>query len=93
MEKTGKDGIQETRSQSPVVPIAEPVLLEAPQKRPWWASIKEPGSAFQIVLAALLAIAIGMTVTSTVDKVPDAARAILGIPGVLWLRSLRAVGE
>ena len=47
----------------------------------------------QIVVAALLAIAIGLTVTNTVDKVPDAARAIIGIPGVLWLRSLRAVGQ
>ncbi|KAH7313012.1 excitatory amino acid transporter 1 [Rhexocercosporidium sp. MPI-PUGE-AT-0058] len=90
MEKTGKEGIQETRSQSPP-PTIDPAPLEAPQKRPWWASIKEPGSAFQIVIAALLAIAIGLTVTSTVDKVPDAARVILGIPGVLWLRSLRAV--
>ncbi|KAG4435828.1 hypothetical protein IFR05_008687 [Cadophora sp. M221] len=90
MEKTGKDEIQETRSQSPP-PSNAPIPSEAPPKRPWWASIKEPGSAFQIVIAALLAIAIGLTVTSTVDKIPDAARAILGIPGVLWLRSLRAV--
>ncbi|CZT43590.1 related to excitatory amino acid transporter [Rhynchosporium secalis] len=90
MEKTGRDDIQETRCQSPPV-IADPTPLETPVKKPWWASIREPGSAFQIVVAAIMAIAIGLTVTSHVDEVPEAARAILGIPGVLWLRSLRAV--
>lgn len=60
-------------------------------KEPWWHAIKEPGSAPQIVLAAALAIAIGMAVTSTVDDIPDAASTILAIPGTLWLRSLRAV--
>lgn len=60
-------------------------------KKPWWHDIKELGSAPQIVLAAALAIAIGMAVTSTVDDIPDAASTILAIPGTLWLRSLRAV--
>ncbi|KAG4411376.1 hypothetical protein IFR04_015483 [Cadophora malorum] len=91
MEKSGHEGIQETRSQTPPSQIVEPAPQEEPVKRKWWSSIKEPGSALQIVVAALLAIAIGLTVTNTVDKVPDAARAIIGIPGVLWLRSLRAV--
>ena len=62
-------------------------------KKPWWHDIKELGSAPQIVLAAALAIAIGMAVTSTVDDIPDAASTILAIPGTLWLRSLRAVGQ
>lgn len=62
-------------------------------KKPWWHSIKEPGSALQIILAALLAIAIGLIVTTQVEKVPDAARVIISIPGDLWLRSLKAVGK
>lgn len=61
--------------------------------RKWWHSIKEPGSAIQIVLAAIVAIAIGMAVNATVDTVPASALAILGIPGRLWLRALTAVGE
>lgn len=62
-------------------------------KKPWWHSIKEPGSALQIIAAALLAIAIGLIVTTQVEKVPDAARVLISIPGDLWLRSLKAVGE
>lgn len=65
----------------------------APVKRPWWHAIKEPGSALQIVIAALLAIAIGLIVTTQVNNVPQAAVVILSIPGDLWLRALRAVGE
>ncbi|KPM38418.1 hypothetical protein AK830_g8146 [Neonectria ditissima] len=60
-------------------------------KKPWWSSIKEPGSALQIILAALLAIGIGMAVSTQVDEVPESARVILSIPGDLWLRSLKAV--
>ncbi|KAM0439938.1 hypothetical protein ACHAPT_001037 [Fusarium lateritium] len=60
-------------------------------KEPWWSSIKEPGSALQIISAALVAIAIGIVVATQVEKVPDAARVIISIPGDLWLRSLKAV--
>ncbi|KAF4981313.1 hypothetical protein FZEAL_2846 [Fusarium zealandicum] len=60
-------------------------------KRPWWHSFKEPGSAPQIIVAALLAIAIGLIVVTQVDEVPEAARVIISIPGDLWLRSLKAV--
>ncbi|KAK4222668.1 Sodium:dicarboxylate symporter [Podospora fimiseda] len=59
--------------------------------RKWWTGFTEAGHAYQIVTAALLAIAIGMIVTTQVEKVPDAARVIIAIPGTLWLRSLRAV--
>ncbi|KAL5335512.1 Sodium:dicarboxylate symporter [Aspergillus crustosus] len=59
-------------------------------KKPWWDSIKEPGSALQIVLAAALAIAIGLAVSSTVDDIPYEAPTIIEIPGALWLRALRA---
>ncbi|KKY32674.1 putative excitatory amino acid transporter 2 [Diaporthe ampelina] len=67
----------------PATPVAEP-------KKPWWHPIKEPGSAAQIVISAVLAIAIGLAVTSTVDSVPEACTAILAIPGTTWLRALRA---
>lgn len=62
-------------------------------KKPWWHPIKEPGSAAQIVISAVVAIAIGLAVTSTVDSVPEACTEILGIPGTTWLRALRATGK
>jgi hypothetical protein len=72
---------------------------EAEEARPrtWygkgWKVLKTPGSALQIVVAAVIALTIGMAVNVTVDEVPNAAIVILGIPGRLWLRSLTAVGE
>lgn len=77
-----------SRSTAEVVSISD----ENGPKKPWWSSIKEPGSAFQIIIAALLAIAIGMIVTTQVDEVPEAARVLISIPGDLWLRSLKAIG-
>jgi hypothetical protein len=65
----------------------------APAKGPpWWTSIKEPGSALQIVTAALIAIVIGLSVGLTVD-VPEAAIVLIMIPGTIWLRALKAVGQ
>lgn len=58
-----------------------------------WASFKTPGSALQIIAAAILAIAIGLAVSTTVSDIPDAAPVILEIPGSLWLRALRATGK
>lgn len=55
-----------------------------------WRVLKTPGSALQIIFAAILAIAIGLAVTTTVSDIPEAAPAILEIPGSLWLRALRA---
>ena len=55
-------------------------------------TLMTPGSALQIVGAAIVAIAIGMAVTTTVDNIPEAAPVILEIPGALWLRALRATG-
>jgi hypothetical protein len=66
---------------------------EHEEKKPWWHSIKEPGSALQIIIAAIFAIGIGLAVSTTVDEVPESARVILSIPGDLWLRSLKAVGK
>ncbi|CAA7263654.1 unnamed protein product [Cyclocybe aegerita] len=70
-------------------PDGENELVREP-KRPWWHSVKEPGSAFQIVIAAALAVGIGLAVSTTVENIPAAATAIVGIPGRLWLRALRA---
>lgn len=61
-------------------------------KKPWWNSVKKRGSALQIIIAALLALAIGLPVALTVEKVPKEVSPLLGIPGNLWLRALKAVG-
>ena len=58
----------------------------------WYASVLQPGSATQIVIAAVLAIGLGLGITAAVDEVPEAAIKILAIPGQLWLRCLKAVG-
>lgn len=58
-----------------------------------WASSKTPGSALQIISAALVAIAIGLAVSTSVDDIPEAVPVILEIPGTLWLRALRATGK
>lgn len=75
-----------------------PSTQEAPLvKRNWyqqlWDSLKTPGSAMQIITAALLAIAIGLAVSTTVTDIPEAVPVILEIPGSLWLRALRATGK
>lgn len=64
-------------------------------KKPWWHPVIEPGHAVQIIIAAILAIAIGLGVSAGVgqENIPDAAPAILEIPGNLWLRALQAVGK
>lgn len=70
---------------------------EVHQRRKWHRflldNLKERGSALQIVVAAALAIAIGLIVTSTVDDIPAPVAPLVGIIGTLWLRSLKAVGE
>ena len=76
-----------------IQPVRTTETEETP-KRPWYqrmfATLMEPGSALQIVVAALIAIAIGMAITATVDDIPEAAPILLEIPGNLWLRALRA---
>lgn len=64
-------------------------------KKPWWHPVLEPGHAVQIIIAAAVAIGIGLGVTSGVgqDNIPEAVPAIIGIPGNLWLRALQALGE
>lgn len=63
-----------------------------PGKKPWWHSITVMGSTFQIIVAAILGIAIGVAVSTAVDEVPEAVITILEIPGELWLRGLKASG-
>jgi hypothetical protein len=79
-------------SNEPSTTTGEPLV-----KRNWyqqlWDSFKTPGSAVQIIAAALLAIAIGLAVSTTVSDIPEAVPVILEIPGTLWLRALRATGE
>jgi Na+/H+-dicarboxylate symporter len=74
------------------IPAGPGVNLAQPEKKTFWQRVKEPGSVWQIIIAALLAIAIGLIVTTQVESVPPAAIAITAIPGTLWLRALRAVG-
>jgi len=62
-------------------------------KKPWWHGFKEPGSALQIIVAALLAIAIGVAVATQVDDIPEAAPILVGVIGNMWLRALKAVGK
>lgn len=80
-------------SVTPVMPEDAPPAKKKIGEGRWYRVFFEPGSAAQIICAAALAIAIGMAVNATVDSVPEAAIAIVGIPGTLWLRALQAVGE
>lgn len=73
--------------------VVETDYEEKPPKRPWWHSVKEPGSALQIVVAAALAIGIGMAVNATSYPVHEAVGPLVMIPGTLWLRALKAVGK
>ncbi|KAK4149614.1 Sodium:dicarboxylate symporter [Chaetomidium leptoderma] len=68
-----------------------PETAEVEPKKPWWNSVRVAGSATQIVIAAALAIAIGLAVSSTVEEIPPAVVTIVAIPGRLWLRALKAV--
>jgi len=60
-------------------------------KKPWWHTFFVAGSVAQIIVAAVLAVAIGVAVSYSVDNIPKAATVLVGIPGRLWLRALRAV--
>ncbi|KAJ8116371.1 hypothetical protein OPT61_g2179 [Boeremia exigua] len=87
-----KDG-RVVRESSPSDSSPQPTYAEEmPEpKKNLWQKFKTPGSVLQIIAAALLAIAIGLIVTTQVSVIPDAAVKLLAIPGQLWLRALRAV--
>jgi hypothetical protein len=100
-EAYGPDSHENTRVPSPAAPTYEKSSELSPQttfetsevqKRTLWQRIKEPGSVWQIIIAALAGIALGLIVTSTVDEIPEACIALLAVPGQLWLRALQAVG-
>jgi hypothetical protein len=74
------------------IPSGPGMHVAQPEKKTFWQRVKEPGSVWQIIFAVLLAIAIGLIVTTQVETVHPAAIAITAIPGTLWLRALRAVG-
>ncbi|TDZ41201.1 Excitatory amino acid transporter 3 [Colletotrichum trifolii] len=61
------------------------------RQKKWWHPVVEPGSAVQIIIAAAIAVAIGLGVKSVHPDIPSAATTILVIPGNLWLRALKAV--
>lgn len=90
--KTGEVERTASGNSSPSDNVMSSPAVAVEEKKTFWQRVKAPGSVWQIIFAALLAIAIGLAVTTTVDEVPEAAIAILGIPGNLWLRALRAVG-
>ncbi|KAK0752584.1 Sodium:dicarboxylate symporter [Schizothecium vesticola] len=89
-EKTAGIG-ENVRLTSTTMSPDQQTTTEQTTKKPWWNSVRVAGSATQIVIAAALAIAIGMAVTTMVDDIPKEASTILAIPGRLWLRALKAV--
>lgn len=96
-EKTALDfnGVEPVVSESenaPGTPREFSTVQEEKTKKPWWHTFLVMGSAPQIILAALLALSIGLPVSMTVDNVPKEAPVYLNIVGDLWLRSLKAIG-
>ncbi|KAL4760948.1 dicarboxylate/amino acid:cation symporter [Aspergillus foveolatus] len=87
---TAQSGTLDDPQEYAIRPQSHSTQGEEHPKKPWWYSIREPGSALQIVSAAAVAIAVGLAVSSTVDDIPYAAPTIIEIPGALWLRALRA---
>lgn len=91
--------VKEISKEDSLEPASASSNMDEPQepKRPWYISLKnsflEPGSATQIVAAALVGIAIGLIVSTQADSIPEAATEIVSIPGDLWLRALQAVGK
>lgn len=89
----GFNSSDENVNQVPSNDLDRDAVAAEESKKPWWKVFLEPGSAPQIVTAAVLAIALGLGIKEAVGTVPQAAITIVGIPGVLWLRALKAVGE
>ncbi|PGH36452.1 hypothetical protein GX50_00637 [[Emmonsia] crescens] len=90
-----RDGGSSEKAQ-PLKHFQSPGVIEtmehvAEPKKTFWQKVKEPGSVYQILISAVIAIAIGMAVNTTVAKVPVAAIDLCGIPGQIWLRALKAI--
>jgi len=84
----GKD-VKEVSADTSYEPVEEPPKRSIPKRLK--DSLFTFGSATQIVVAALLGVAIGLIVSTQADNIPDAAVEIVNIPGDLWLRALKAV--
>ncbi|USP77687.1 hypothetical protein yc1106_04961 [Curvularia clavata] len=89
--KTGEVERATSSNSSPSENVMPTPTVAVEEKKTFWQRVKTPGSVWQIIIAAILAIAIGLAVTTTVDEVPEAAIVLLAVPGNLWLRALRAV--
>ena len=98
MDVKGNTGFNTTQlsregSNEPSTTAGEAPLVKRNWYQQLWDSLKTPGSAVQIIVAALIAFAIGLAVSTTVSDIPEAVPIILEIPGSLWLRALRATGK
>jgi Na+/H+-dicarboxylate symporter len=89
--KTGEVERATSSNSSPSENVGSAPVVAVEEKKTFWQRVKTPGSVWQIIFAAALAIAIGLAVTTTVEEVPEAAIVLLAVPGNLWLRALRAV--
>lgn len=89
-----KDGrtIRESSPVSQPSDLSPEPTVAVVDKETFIQRVLKPGSVWQIIFAALLAIAIGLIVTTQVEEVPEPAIALTAIFGNLWLRALRAVG-
>lgn len=88
----GADPVSTSSTQDPAPMYPEDEETFQREKRPWWSGFFIMGHVLQIIVAALLAIALGLGISAATD-VPDSARIIIGIPGMLWLRCLQAIGK
>src|SRR5689334_15183505 len=86
-EKRARNGSTSTPSSEPSRTVNEYGLPEPTVAQP------ETETLWQLIFAALLAIALGLIIKSQVGTVHPAAIALTAIPGVLWLRALSAVGK
>lgn len=84
------DPVSTSSTQEPAPMYPEEEIEQ--EKKPWWNGFFVMGHVLQIITAAILAIALGIGISAAVD-VPESARVIIGIPGDLWLRCLKAIGE
>ncbi|OAX80128.1 hypothetical protein ACJ72_05545 [Emergomyces africanus] len=80
----------------PLKQVQSPGVVETMErvekpKKTFWEKVKQPGSVYQILISAAIAIAIGMAVNTTVSEVPVAAIDLCSIPGQVWLRALKAI--
>lgn len=91
MSKAQENIEQQVATPTSTQSVEEPAPKQTIPQR-LWRTLKTPGSALQIVVAAAIAIAIGVSVSASVSDIPEAVPVLFEIPGMLWLRALRATG-